>query len=88
MSVVDSKTSSMMESSSSLCPLFPLKMGYTLLDFVCPSIRIAALILSRGRDQLNFSDSEGLGDRYRDFLEGPSPRNMLRYISGSLSLGI
>jgi hypothetical protein len=53
-------------------------MGYTLLDFVCPSIRIAALILSRGRDQLNFSDSEGLGDRYRDFLGEPSPKNMLR----------
>ena len=68
----------MMKSSSSLCPLFCLKMGYTLLDLVCPSIRIAALILSGGRDQLNFSDSEGLGDSYRDFLEEPSPRNILR----------
>jgi hypothetical protein len=67
----------MMKSLSSLCPLLRLKMGYTLLDLVCPSIRIAASILSGGRDQLNFSDSECIGDRYRDFLEEPSPRNML-----------
>jgi hypothetical protein len=68
----------MMESPSSLCPLFRLKRRYILLDLVCPSIRIVAPILSEERNQLNLSDSEGLGDRYRDFLEEPSSRNMLR----------
>ena len=76
----------MMESPSSLCPLFCLKRGYILLDLVCPSIRIAALILSGGRNQLNFSDSEGLGDRYRDFLEEPSSKKYVAIDIGFIFL--